>query len=540
MCKGCFCVCSSESYVGITDENTNMKSNSDIRYVNWNRLEVSQLFAQNLFASATYLPFCVHNKNIILIFYINVYLFQSLGNHELDNGVSGLTPFIENLTCPVLAANLVLDKVPVLKAEPNLVKSIVFDVNGTKVGVIGYLTPDTKFLAIKSDVEYIEEVTAIKEEAAKLKKQGIKILIALGHSGFTKDLEIAKEVEDIDLVIGGHTNTFLWNGIAPDSENPEGPYPTLVKQASGRLVPAVQAYAYTKYLGKLHLLFDSHGEIVSMDGEPVLLDNTIPQDPDVLTIVDRYSGDIKKVTEFVVGKTSIVLDGSSCRLRECNMGNLITDAMIHKYASEYNGFGWTDAPIAVMQGGGIRASIVHSKKPSNITKGDLLTVMPFDGNMVAVTLNGSIIWKMLEHSVANYNIKRPLAQFLQLSGVKVEYDFAKKPGKRVVGAYIRCGQCTVPTYSRLNKTRTYKILMTSFLSMGGDGFTMLNDLPSTPLDYDELECTIEYVQALSPIYPAVENRIVIDNYEKLVYNTATSASISLYTFMFFLITRLIF
>lgn len=462
-----------------------------------------------------------------------------MGNHELDNGVSGLTPFIENLTCPVLAANLVLDKVPELENEPNLMKSVIFDVNGTKIGVIGYLTPDTKVLAIRSDVEYIEEVEAIKEEVKKLKKQGIKILIALGHSGFTKDLEIAREVEDIDLVIGGHTNTFLWNGNVPDEENPEGPYPMVVKQASGRLVPAVQAYAYTKYLGKLHLVFNEDGEIIKMDGNPVLLDKSIPQDPDVLSIVNRYSASIKKVTEFVVGKTSVVLDGHSCRLLECNMGNLITDAMIHRYASEYKGVGWTDAPIAIMQGGGIRASIVHLDKTTNVTKGDLLTVMPFDGSMVAVNVNGSIVMQMLEHAVARYNVKRPLAQFLQLSGINVVYDFAKKPGRRVVAVSTRCGECVLPTYAPLNKTKSYKILMTSFLSMGGDGFSMLNDLPSTPLDYDELECTTQYVQALSPVFPAIEQRIIINNYDKLVYNTATSTSISLSTIVIFLVTRLI-
>lgn len=123
-------------------------------------------------------------------------------------------------------------------------KSVVFNISGTKVGVIGYLTPDTKILAVKNNVEYIEEIIAIHEKVKKLKNKGIQILIALGHSGFIKDLEIAKKVDDIDLVIGGHTNTFLWNGTTPDSEEKQGSYPTIVKQNSGRLVPVVQAYAY--------------------------------------------------------------------------------------------------------------------------------------------------------------------------------------------------------------------------------------------------------------------------------------------------------
>lgn len=454
-------------------------------------------------------------------------LFQSLGNHELDNGVSGLTPFIEDLTCPVLAANLILTKEPTLAAETNLMKSVVFDVNGTKVGVIGYLTPDTKVLAIKNNVEYIEETEAIKVEAAKLKSQGINILIALGHSGFTKDLEIAEKVEDIDLVIGGHTNTFLWNGTSPDVENPEGPYPTLVKQKSGRLVPAVQAYAYTKYLGKLRLVFDVDGEIVSFDGNPVLLDKSIPQDPDVLSIVNVYRGEVMKISETIVGNTSIILDGQSCRLRECNMGNLIVDAMVHKYAKEYRGPGWTDAPIAIIQGGGVRASIAHLKLPANVTKGDLLTVMPFDGNMVKITVNGSNIWKMLEHAVKKYRVTRAFGQFLQMSGMKVEYDFKNKPGARVVKVEVRCGVCDVPLYSSVNKSEEYKILMPSFLSMGGDGFSMFDGLPATSLPYDELQSCIEYIQRHSPMYPAIEGRIIMHNADELRPNSGSNLSLSL-------------
>lgn len=449
-----------------------------------------------------------------------------MGNHEFDNGVSGLTPFLEALMCPVLAANLNLTRVPELLVEHNLMDSVVFDINGTRIGVIGYLTPDTKFLATKNEVQYIEEVTAVKKEATKLKKQGVNILIALGHSGFTKDLEIAKEVNDIDLVIGGHTNTFLWNGTSPDAEKPEGPYPTLVIQKSGRLVPTVQAYAYTKYLGKLHITFDSEGEIISSNGNPILLDNSVPQDSELLEMVNHYRADIENITGSVVGITPIVLDGNSCRLRECNLGNLITDAIVEKYAKGYKGEGWTDAPIAVIQGGGIRASIAHITLPANITKGDLLRVMPFDGNLVKLSINGSGILKMLEHSVAKYNPARPPAPFLQMSGMIVKYNFRKPPGFRVLKVYTRCGQCFDPQFSFLEETKIYTMLMPAFLSMGGDNYTMLEDLPKIALPYDELESTIEYISSRSSVYPSVEERIIIDNLQQVQINSGSFPKLS--------------
>lgn len=86
-----------------------------------------------------------------------------------------------------------------------------------------------------------------------MKKNGVKIIIALGHSGYEVDQEIAKNCPLVDAVIGGHSNTFLYTGDAPDAEKVDGPYPTVVKQASGKEVPVVQAYAYTKYLGELKL-----------------------------------------------------------------------------------------------------------------------------------------------------------------------------------------------------------------------------------------------------------------------------------------------
>lgn len=97
------------------------------------------------------------------------------------------------------------------------------------------------------------ELLTFSAEAAKLKAQGYTIIIALGHSGYRKDQEIARNCPEVDIVIGGHTNTFLFNGPQPSVESIDGPYPTMITQKSGKQVPVLQAYAYTKYLGKLHV-----------------------------------------------------------------------------------------------------------------------------------------------------------------------------------------------------------------------------------------------------------------------------------------------
>ena len=105
----------------------------------------------------------------------------------------------------------------------------------------------------------------------------MNIIIAVGHSGFKKDMEIAKHVPLVDVVVGGHSNTFLYTGTPPSNEVPVGLYPTIVVQSSGKKVPVVQAYAYTKYLGHLDLVFGDNGVLKGWSGKPILLDHSYPQ-----------------------------------------------------------------------------------------------------------------------------------------------------------------------------------------------------------------------------------------------------------------------
>lgn len=190
--------------------------------------------------------------------------------------MDGLIPFIQNATFPIVTSNLDLSKQPNLAAT-KLLNSTILTVNDRKIGVIGYLTQETKIISKTEEVIFLDEVDSVRREAKELKKQGVDILVAVGHSGFDIDKKIAREVEDIDLVIGGHTNTFLYNGKQPDLEVPEGLYPTEVVQKSGRKVYVVQAYAYTKYLGNLSVTFDSKGEVTDIKGIPILVDSSIEQ-----------------------------------------------------------------------------------------------------------------------------------------------------------------------------------------------------------------------------------------------------------------------
>ncbi|XP_034235169.1 snake venom 5'-nucleotidase-like isoform X2 [Thrips palmi] len=446
--------------------------------------------------------------------FVNLLQFDAvtLGNHEFDDHVKGLVPFVEQVTVPLVVANLDYSQEPTLAAletSGKLKKSVVLERGGYKIGIIGYLTPETKFLASPDNVQFVDEVEAITKEAAELKKQGVNIIIGLGHSGYQRDQEIAKQVPDIDVVVGGHSHSFLYTGTPPDNDVPVGLYPTWITQDSGRRVPVVQAYAFTKYMGKLKLKFDAEGELQDLQGGPILLNKDVEEDPDTLTEVLKWKAELNDKVLQPIGRTAVLLDGS-CRAHECNLGNLIADSFVYG-AAEFQrpATGWTDAPIALVNGGSIRTSIDASTNNGQITLKDIMEVMPFDNLQVKLKLRGKVLMQALEHSVSEYVPGQAWkGAFLQFSGIRVTYDVSRPAGQRVVSAEVRCGACKIPAYSPLDPSELYGVIVNGFMGNGGDGFTMLADNEGSEQLQDTDEAvTQHYIERFKLVYPAVEGRI---------------------------------
>ena len=125
------------------------------------------------------------------------YTASSLGNHEFDDGDSDLEHFIKAVPYPMLACNIDLSKEPVLQSivKPSITQEVVYKGRRHVIGIIGYVTPDTKELSNAGEgVVFKDEIPALKLEVQKMKRLGISIIIAVGHSGYKKDLEIARNV----------------------------------------------------------------------------------------------------------------------------------------------------------------------------------------------------------------------------------------------------------------------------------------------------------------------------------------------------------
>ncbi|XP_059153695.1 snake venom 5'-nucleotidase-like [Physella acuta] len=148
------------------------------------------------------------------------------------------------------------------------------------------------------------------------------------------------------------------NSTSPSTEKIEGKYPTVVESTKGGGVLVVQDYAYGKYLGELNVVFDDAGQVKSWTGNPILLDNSVQKDNETAALVDSYLPQIDQIKNNVIGETyvSLLADRIVCRTRECNLGNLLTDAIVYHNLRKSN-TSWSDAGMAVVNAGSFRSSI---------------------------------------------------------------------------------------------------------------------------------------------------------------------------------------
>ncbi|XP_042362777.1 snake venom 5'-nucleotidase-like [Plectropomus leopardus] len=439
---------------------------------------------------------------------------MALGNHEFDNKVEGLMkPFLEQIKFPVLSATIKPDETLASTFGSSFLPYKVLTVGSEMVGVVGYTTQETPQVSQSGPhLKFMDEVTALQPQVDELKKQGVNKIIALGHSGIDVDKEIAKKVSGVDIVIGGHSDTFLYTGDPPSTEVPTGLYPLMVESDDRRQVPIVQAYAFGKYLGYLNVTFDNDGNVLRATGNPILLDSSVPQDPEVLADVEEWKKGLANYSTQVVGNTLVFLNGTreECRFRECNLGNLICDAMVDNNIRFSNGLQWNHIGASIANGGGIRTSIDERARNGSITSEDLIAVTPFGNTVDLVELKGTTLFKIFEHSVKRYG--QSSGEFLQVSGFRVEFDLSKPEGNRVTSLTTLCVKCRVPRYEPVHPETIYKVLMPSFIVQGGDGYSMIpNEMLSHNTGNLDVSVVSEYITKNQKLYTSLEGRIQILN-----------------------------
>ena len=419
---------------------------------------------------------------------------MAVGNHEFDDGPGTSGSFIRGANFPVLSANINADNEPQLAG---LIKPyVVLDVGGQQIGIIGCTVEDTAILSSPGPNVVFNPIEAsVASAVSELEAMGINKIILLSHAGFGRDKDVAAAVDGVDVIVGGHTHTYL----SSVDEGAEGPYPTVVNSPSGDPVLIVTAEALGKYLGRLDVTFDANGLPTAWQGEPILLDASVAEDADILAEVNSLYAPLEALQNQLVGSASVDINGerSSCRFEECNMGNMIADAIIWATAAE-------GTQIAFHNGGGTRASI----SAGDVSLGNVLEVLPFGNTIATFELKGEYVWAALENGVsrAENPENEGTGRFSQVGGLRFTWNPNQPAGSRVISADVKNAD---GTYTPLDMNAMYKVAANNFIRTGGDDYSMFDEQAVNAYDFGPTLATAvaDYITTFSPVAPAVEGRI---------------------------------
>ena len=346
------------------------------------------------------------------------------GNHEFDYGMETFTEIAGNSTFPYICCNLMKDGETVL--EPYM----LFDKGGKKIAFIGVTTPTTITSAtpkyfqddkgnfiydfLQQDKTGQAFYDAVQRCADSARADGADYVILLGHLGMGATCKpwdyasVAENTSGIDAILDGHSHDFEQ---------------VMVKNKDGVEIPRSACGTKLKSIGWLRIshedgsittgLYDWNNEASAP--EILGLDN------DAGKAVAAAMKDVDKKLSVVIGKTNVDLtiydpktktdDGQPVRIvrtAETNLGDLVTDAFRDQ----------TGADVAMAGGGTIRADIPKGE----FTKGDVLSVMPFNEDLCVAEVTGQQILDALEWGV--HKMPNDFGGFMQVSGMSYEIDMS--------------------------------------------------------------------------------------------------------------------
>jgi len=436
------------------------------------------------------------------------FTYDGLGNHNFDRGQQ----YLRNELIPLakfkfVSANIVDPATGKTPAE--WAPSRTFDFGAVSLAVIGFSNDDLPTLINPAGlVPFVvtNSTAAVNKRADQLsKQQGIDAVVAIGHLGATGGtltepigpaVDLADNVTNVDAVIGDHTDFQVLshrpNGVLLTENRSKG-----VRFTRVRLIVDTVANQVVYKTADFHKPWDIG----------------VTPDPTIQGRIDELNAELAPILNTQLGSSSKFIprtdqcgngNGRTC---ESLVGNVVTDAMRTKYAS-------IGVEFAITNSGGLRADLTcpttdnpndfcpaYTPPPFPITRGQVLTVLPF-GNVVAtLTVNGAELKTMLENGVSR--MPAVDGRFPQVSGLCFTYDIAAPAGSRVTSA-VRAdaaGNCTA-TPVALTSSSMYEIAENDFMMNGGDGYPVFSSRATTQDIMDQV--TADYIGANTPLSPFVK------------------------------------
>jgi 5'-nucleotidase len=358
--------------------------------------------------------------------------FAVLGNHEFDFGPDVLRQRIQESHFTWLGAN-VMDK-ETDRTFADTPPFVIREVGGVKLGLFGMLLGRTKYSSKPGpDVYFTDTCARARELVPLMKAQGAQVIIGLTHLFVAEDKTLAR-CAPIDVIIGGHEHVMM--------------------QAVSNGTPIVKMSSEARELGRVTLHVGTRsGKLRSMDFDVLPVTPDVPEDADFTAAMHPYDALTAELSE-PVGRTSVPLDAieEANRTHETNLGSFIADA--YRQA--------VGAQVALINGGAIRSDSVL--RPGPLTRRDVLAIHPFSDSLVSIEVTGAVLLQALEHGVSRSAEETGPGRFPQVSGIHYTFDVCRPAGERIVRVSV-LGEPLEPK-------RTYTLATNSYISGGGDGYTM--------------------------------------------------------------------
>ncbi|MES1024610.1 choice-of-anchor I family protein [Gloeocapsa sp. BRSZ] len=459
---------------------------------------------------------------------------SALGNHEFDLGTGQVASVIApdgdypGTSFPYLSANLDFSEdanlrdlvVPEGQApQPNsITKSVVFDVDGEIVGVVGATTPLLESISSPGDVIVSppdpDDLNALAAEIQisvdNLIDQGVNKIILTSHlQQIAIEQELATLLEGVDIIIAGGSDTILADEsdrLRP-GDTAAGSYPILTESANGEPVAIVSTDGNFTYVGRLVAEFDENGILLPESIDPltsgayatdeqgvedlrnlVANPDAVVADPDVVAITAAIQEVILEKDGNLFGSSEVFLNGEreDVRTQETNLGNLTADANLAAARSVDD-----SVVISIKNGGGIRAPIgvvnpetgetlptaaneLTGKEAGDISQLDIENALRFNNELTLLTLTAEQLVAAIEHGVAATASGATPGQFPQVAGVSFSFDPDLESGNRIQSLVVEDADGNprdiVVESGELVGDREFRIVTLSFLAEGGDGY----------------------------------------------------------------------
>jgi 5'-nucleotidase len=430
----------------------------------------------------------------------------ALGNHDFDFGPDVLADFIDGYQDPppYVSANLDFTGEPRLQAYVDagvIAPSTILMQRGEKIGVIGLETTNLPFISSPRNVVVSDDlVNIVQDQVNWLESQKVnKIILASHLQSIENEIDLIAEVDGVDIVIAGGGDELLANEddllIPGDEGLVYGDYPQLATDVDGTTVPVVTTSGEYRYVGKLVVGFDKHGNLVEVREDrsgPVRVatgtcndttpcDDPVEPDPTMQAlVVDPVVAALDDLANNVVGTSQVDLDGlrTSVRTMESNEGNLIADSL--KWQAEQNApaFGVPMPDVALQNGGGIRNNTIIPAGP--ISELDTFGMVPFPNFLTLVPdIPRAQFKEILENAVSRVEFVD--GRFAQVSGFSFSWDPSGTPqvldadgnvvtpGTRVVDVVLDNGTPIV-SGGVVQAGASLNIATIDFLARGGDQY----------------------------------------------------------------------